>query len=206
MKLIGYGEDFLTLWALTKETKTILTKLKDETPIDSCMIIYRPSFGRAGGSMENQRAEFGEFDAILITDQKAYLIESKWDGGGKRKRIVKLEKNQVKRHKIFTWYHSNWKKGIDWNELLEEKTPEFQSLFPKNKIAPNGSILKENLNEVLSLINGKPLQNVLMYFHTSDQQEIRDNYGDVKFTKLPIQYDNKQNLLEMNCARVKRIF
>jgi len=71
MKLFGYGEDFLTLWALTKVTKTILNKLNDETPPDSCKIIYRPSFGRAGGSMENQRAEFGEFDAILVTDQKA---------------------------------------------------------------------------------------------------------------------------------------
>jgi len=198
MKLIGYGEDFLTLWAITKETETILSKLEDETPPDSCMIIYRPSFGRAGGSMENQRAEFGEFDAILITYQKAYLIESKWDGGGKRKRIVKLAKNQVKRHKIFAWYHSNWKKEIGWQKLIEEKTSEFQKLFPENKIAPNGSILQENLNEVLSLINRKPLQNVLMYFHADAQQEIRDTYDDVKFTKLPIQYDNKQNLLELN--------
>ena len=88
MKLIGYGEDFLTLWALTKETDKILSKLDDDTPSESCTVIYRPSFGRAGGSMENQRAEFGEFDAILITNHTAFLIESKWDGGGIRKRRI----------------------------------------------------------------------------------------------------------------------
>jgi len=199
MKLIGYGEDFLTLYALTKETKTILSKLNDETPPDSCQIIYRPSFGRAGGSMENQRAEFGEFDTILVTDQKAYLIESKWDGNGKRKTRVKLAKNQVKRHKIFSWYHSNWKKGIDWDNFIKEKTSEFQTLFPENKIAPNGSILKQSILEVLSLIDGKPLQNVLMYFYAENQQGIRNCYDDIKFTKLPIQYENKKNLLEMEC-------
>lgn len=35
--------------------------------------------------MENQRAEFGEFDAIIITQNKTYLIESKWDGCGQLK-------------------------------------------------------------------------------------------------------------------------
>ena len=199
MKLFGYGEDFLTLWALTKETKTILSKLEDETPLDSCQIIYRPSFGRAGGRMENQRAEFGEFDAILVTDKKAYLIESKWDGNGKRKTRIKLAKNKVKRHKLFTWYHGNWKKGIDWDNFIKEKTPEFQTLLPENKIAPNGSILKQSIFEVLTLIEGKLLQNVLMYFYADNQQDIRDCYNDIIFIKLPIQYDNKQNLLEMEC-------
>jgi hypothetical protein len=198
MKLLGYGEDFLTLWALTTETDKILSKLDDDTPSELCTVIYRPSFGRAGGSMENQRAEFGEFDAILISDHKAYLIESKWDGGGIRKRRIKLEKNQVKRHKIFDWYHKNWKKQLDWSKLIEEKTSEFQQLFPENKIAPTRSILKGNINEVLSLITRKPLQNVLMYFHSGNPQEIREKYDEVKFTKLLIQYNKIHNLVEIN--------
>jgi len=197
MKLIGYGEDFLTLWALTKETDKILSKLDDDTPSESCTVIYRPSFGRAGGSMENQRAEFGEFDAILITNHTAFLIESKWDGGGIRKRRIKLEENQVRRHKILAWYHANWKKELDWQKLIEQKTSEFNKIFPVNKIAPHGSILERNLNEVLSLINRKPLQNVLMYFHSGNPQEIREKYDEMKFTKLLIPYEKIHNLMEM---------
>ncbi len=199
MKLIGYGEDFLTLWALTNKTKKILSELDDDTPSETCTVIYRPSFGRAGGSMENQRAEFGEFDAVLITNHRAYLIESKWDGGGIRKRRVKLEKNQVRRHKILAWYHEKWEKELDWKKLIEEKTSEFNELFPVNKIAPLGSILERNLKEVLSLINRKPLQNVLMYFHSGAPQDIREIYDDVKFTKLLIQYEKIHNLMEMDC-------
>jgi len=197
MKILGYGEDFLTLWAITKETKMILNQLNDDTPVDLCRIVYRPSFGRAGGSMDNQRAEFGEFDAIIITDQKAYLFESKWDGNGKRKRRVKLEKNQTKRHRIFEWYHSNWKPGMDWGNFIIEKTSEFKKNFPENKIAPSGSILKQNLTQALSIIGEKPLQNVLMYFYLDDPQEIRDVYEGTKFTKIMIQYDKTRNFLEI---------
>jgi hypothetical protein len=56
MKIAGYGEDFLTLWALTRKTKEVLTQLEDNNPPEQCKLIYRPSFGRAGGSMDIQSA------------------------------------------------------------------------------------------------------------------------------------------------------
>ena len=88
---------------------------------------------------------------------------------------------------------------MDWENFIDEKTMEFQTLYPEKKIAPIGSILRENLNEVLSLIDGKPLHNVLMYFHAGDPQVLRTSYEEVKFTELLIQYDNRRNLIEMNC-------
>ena len=77
MKILGYGEDFLTFWAITKRLNEILSQLKDKTDPEKCTVIYRPSFGRRGGL---RRSEFGEFDTIIVTPEKAYLVESKWDG------------------------------------------------------------------------------------------------------------------------------
>jgi len=31
LKILGYGEDFLTLWAITKRPNEILSQLKDKT-------------------------------------------------------------------------------------------------------------------------------------------------------------------------------
>lgn len=72
-KIFGYGEDALTLWALKQHTSNILEEFQDKTPISNCLIFYRPSFGRGFGSV------FGEFDAILVSRENIYLIESKWD-------------------------------------------------------------------------------------------------------------------------------
>ena len=73
MKILGYGEDFLTFWAVSRNLGEILRQLKDDTNTDDCVVFYRPSFGRRGGT---RRAEFGEFDALIITSKTAYLVES----------------------------------------------------------------------------------------------------------------------------------
>ena len=73
MKILGYGEDSLTFWALKYRLKDILKKLNDKTPSSKCTIFYRPSFGRGNYIC------FGEFDAILATEKFIYLIESKWE-------------------------------------------------------------------------------------------------------------------------------
>jgi hypothetical protein len=59
--MYGYGEDALTLWALTNKLPTILEKLRDNSAPSECEVLFRPSFGRRGGEIN---AQFGEFDFI----------------------------------------------------------------------------------------------------------------------------------------------
>jgi len=199
MNIIGYGEDFLTLWALTRKISDILVQLKDNTDPKSCVLIYKPTFGRAGRNMDRQRAEFGEFDSILIAAENVYLIESKWDGNDQRKKRVNLHKTQVKRHKIFSWYFNNWEDGGDWDQFISDKSGDFTSHFPENEIASTSSILKKNLVEVMSLVGKRSLHNVLMYFHCGDPQDLRLDYPDVIFKKVVIRYSKDKNFLEFQC-------
>lgn len=76
MRLIAYGEDALTLWAINRRLPEILRKLNDRADPKDCQVIFRPSFGRRGGT---QSAQFGEFDFILLSANSIYLGESKWD-------------------------------------------------------------------------------------------------------------------------------
>ena len=70
MKLLGYGEDALTYWALTQRLTDILQPFGD-SPNKTEVIFFRPSFGRRSSSnpdAPNERgAQFGEFDAIIST-------------------------------------------------------------------------------------------------------------------------------------------
>src|SRR4030043_2479073 len=98
-KLLGYGEDFLTLWAVKQRVGTILKKFGDHTPTSDCLAFYRPSFGRKGGE---DSAEFGEFDAIIASRENIYLVESKWDNLNKYKKSkLFLRKEQLSRHEVF---------------------------------------------------------------------------------------------------------
>ena len=104
--IMGYGEDALTLWALKNQLRKILDPFKDATDVGDCLIFYRPSFGRSGGP---DSAEFGEFDAIVASREKYYLIESKWDNHSNyAKESVDLRDEQILRHEVFTWYLFNW--------------------------------------------------------------------------------------------------
>jgi len=49
MLIIGYGEDGLTAWAVTHRLADILKALDDPTAPSDCMVVFRPSFGRAHG-------------------------------------------------------------------------------------------------------------------------------------------------------------
>ena len=74
-----------------------MVKLGDNSNPADCTVFYRPSFGRD---------QYGEFDAIIVTHERAYLVESKWDGSGGTS--ITLEEHQIRRHKILEWYHDNW--------------------------------------------------------------------------------------------------
>ncbi len=63
-RLIGYGEDALTYWAITSRLGEILQILGDKSALTNVTVIYRPSFGRRGSIGPNappsqKRAEFG---------------------------------------------------------------------------------------------------------------------------------------------------
>ena len=86
-KIIGYGEDALTYWALTKKLKYVLNELSDNSMPKNCVLYYRPSFGRGGGGC------FGEFDSILQTDNWLYLIEAVHSSGPiSELRLIQLQK------------------------------------------------------------------------------------------------------------------
>lgn len=100
-EIFGYGEDCLTLWALKHHISKILDK-DDRTLVSDCLVFYRPSFGRSGGS---NSPEFGEFDAIVASLRKIYLVESKWDNlSGSNTNRELFKDVQKLRHRVFSWY------------------------------------------------------------------------------------------------------
>jgi len=183
MKVLGYGEDFLTFWAVTKKLPDILRQLGDETSLENCVVIYRPSFGRKGGKGSSQ---FGELDSIIITPETAYLVEAKWDGSEARwkNNVLELDHVQVQRHKIFEWYHKNWE-GEDWNDFTKNHTEEFEHMFGK-KVAPTGSLLSRNLLTIMKRTHGKKLVNVLLFLYHKHKTELPEI--KTAFTKVLIEF------------------
>lgn len=178
-KILGYGEDALTLWLLKNQPTEILKQFNDKTEPSDCLVFYRPSFGRRGGPSS---AQFGEFDAILASKENVYLIESKWDNHRPNtKTELGLRPEQTVRHEVFRWYLSNLNSE---KEFIEGK-----------KIAPANSLLSMNLEYVLSQIrqccpnSAKPdhVKNVLLYFHgpkSSPPQNIPEG-----FTIVAVEYE-----------------
>jgi len=149
MKVLGYGEDALTLWALTNKTKKVLCQLGDESSRDDLTLIYRPSFGRKGGANSSQ---FGEFDFILGTPKALYLGEAKWDKSPEirqagRTNTMLLRPEQTTRHTVFKAYYETWINKQDWNK------EDFHAAMEERKLVkpvPRGdSTLFENLTAVL---------------------------------------------------------
>ncbi len=181
VNIFGYGEDALTLWLLKNQSEVILQRFNDKTELSDCLAFYRPSFGRSGGP---GNAEFGEFDAILASKEKIYLIESKWDNHRQTSGTeLFLRPEQIERHEVFRWYLCNWNKS-DQTAFIEGK-----------KIAPSDSLLFRNLQHILSHLaqccpnsgNLDHIKNVLLYFHgskSSPPQKVSEG-----FTIVPIEYE-----------------
>ena len=215
MKVYAYGEDALTLWAIKNKVPEILGKLGDKTKVDECKIFFRPSFGRGG------KGTFGEFDFIILSDDKLYLGESKWDGAKKAKAKVhiKFKQQQLRRHEIFKWYIE---KIIEIKEILKE---ECWSTFKKNndrdfaisfpaktipKLDKNGSkpLLVENLITVLKLIGKKPdkIVDVLLYFYNGKNLEDGCKVtNDNSFECVSVDYndDNKEDGVKNNLIQIE---
>ncbi len=167
MRIIGYGEDGLTYWALGTQLQHILQKLNDDTPPGQCTAFFRPSFGRAGGP---ESAQFGEFDAILATSKAIYLIEAKWDNVTDNCKPIVLREVQILRHRILKWLLTEWRQlpqPRNWNAFCQASQAKFTQDFPNRPLAPLGSLLARNLSYIIGLLgeSSLPTHNLLLFFH-----------------------------------------
>jgi hypothetical protein len=171
MDVYGYGEDALTLWAFHNRLPALLSQLNDDSSPDDCVLFFRPSFGRRGGG---KSAQFGEFDFILLTGRRVYLGEAKWDRASEAagSNEIVLRPEQSHRHAVFRQYVGEWTHGTydSWDAFLATAGPTWPGGKP---VAPEGSLLSENLQRVLSTIqaklNGTPeVVDVLLYLYDGD--------------------------------------
>lgn len=175
-RILVYGEDGLTLKYTREKLGEILDRLGDRSRPEDCTVFYRPSFGRAGF--------YGEFDAIIITTKKAYLVESKWDGSGDLSKG--LEEHQIRRHKILRWYHENWKgeEGEEWDEFARKHNQRFKEEFDGRYIPSSPTILSHNLQTILKEIVDRELEDVLLIFYKDEPFDVEQE----GFTTINIKY------------------
>jgi hypothetical protein len=195
-KIFGYGEDALTLWALKQHTSSILEEFQDKTPISNCLIFYRPSFGRHSKA---NSSVFGEFDAILVSKENIYLIESKWDNLAEFSNSeFLLREEQTLRHKIFSWYLTHWSKKYfnNWQTFINEHQNDFK--FGNKTIAPEDSLLARNLGLILNKLqencknypSENNIKNVLLFFYNAEKSK-PPTKTDNTFKLIPIEYNRE---------------
>jgi hypothetical protein len=194
MKILGYGEDALTLWAIRNELGQILSALGDSSSPSECKVFLRPSFGRRGGENSSQ---FGEFDFIILSGQYVHLGESKWDRSPELSDSGSLELRnvQILRHKVFAFYVREWAYGqySSWDEFVFHASTKLASEGISKPLAPPGSLLASNLMTVLGIIRDhfpkEPLiTNVLLYLYDRSKSQPLPDRASGDFTVVPIDY------------------
>ncbi len=209
-RLLCYGEDCLTLWAMREKLEMILRTFEDDTAVTDCLVFYRPSFGRSGGK---DSSEFGEFDAIIASRKNIYLAESKWDNLNKqRKDKLFLRKEQLLRHEVLTWYLDNWNKRYlgQWHAFVNDHINalrEFGKRLPTNQ--KRKTLLVTNLEFALSrLLNycrgfssRNNIKNILLFFYDS-RVSTPPTEVNADFALINIDYSKKieGNFIELECS------
>lgn len=170
MRMIGYGEDALTLRSVTERLPELLSQLGDQSDPDSALVLFRPSFGRRSGSREGGRgASFGEFDAVVATGAGVYLIEAKWSRSSEthHKETVVLRDEQIRRHEVMKWYLRRWRelRPTSWELFRTDVKEEFEAAFPTLTVPRHDQHLGENVEYVLQLLAdcGEKVVDVLLY-------------------------------------------
>lgn len=204
MRIIGYGEDALTLWAIKNKMEAILQQLNDNSDVSQCQVFFRPSFGRSGG---NNSAQFGEFDFIILSQSHLYLGESKWDRSSEKKDdILELREEQKLRHEIFRLYVDEWLKRdySSWIEFLEKSKESMRAKGMIKPLAPVNSLLSSNLQTLLQIIkkhfNCIPkTKNALLYLHNGRSGDIPKIVSN-SFELVLIDYsiDSIDNFIKIN--------
>jgi len=191
-KFYVYGEDGLTLKVLKNNLGSILLELDGSNPED-CTVFYRPSFGRT--------RHYGEFDAIIITQNNAYLIESKWDGSSNLQ--SDLHETQIRRHEILRWYHERWMREteMDWDSFRAKYNSWFNQRFPKKYIpyayddSGRPTKLSSNLRCILEAIGDRKIEDVLFIFYRNIPVKVHQE----GFKIIQIKYTlNNYLFLELN--------
>jgi hypothetical protein len=208
-KILGYGEDALTLWALKNHMSKILERFEDKSDPSKCLVFYRPSFGRSGG---RKRTEFGEFDAIIVSRENIYLVESKWDNLSK----FKNDKNIIRpvqelRHQIFSWYLTHWSKKYcgDWKSFIEEQGYSFKQKFKmkKENVVSSQSLLSRNLESILNksldhcrrFSGENSIKNVLLFFYNDGKKpKLPDKIAIFNLVKIDYSKELKENFITLS--------
>ncbi|MEM2971212.1 MAG: hypothetical protein QW270_02150 [Candidatus Bathyarchaeia archaeon] len=194
-KILGYGEESLTLWTLKQHISRILGEFKDKTAPSECLIFYRPSFGRRS---RKDSSIFGEFNAIIVSSKNIYLIESKWDNNGEfKKKDLMLDNAQGLRHKIFAWYLTHWNKKYskNWGKFVKEQQHNFR--FEGKTIAQKDTLLATNLEFILAecakhcnKITASNIKNILLFFHNGQKSKLSIAINKA-FKLIPIDYSKE---------------
>ncbi len=167
--LIGYGEDSLTIAVLLTHTPRLLMALGDATEGNRVLTLYRPSFGRrAVSGRRGPPCVFGDFDAIIITPECTYLIESKRTGSSETEGAeVHLRKEQVCRHAVMRAYIEEWHatRATGWDDFIRRSGIAGRLHALGRQLPPSGSRLAENLRYVLNMasISSGQVQDVLLF-------------------------------------------
>jgi hypothetical protein len=191
MRLIGYGEDGLTAWAFDRKLPQVLTLLNDNSQVEKCLVFYRPSCGRRGGT------QFGEFDAILASQEAVYLFENKWDGSAIRiveGRII-LEERQIRRHSTFQNLRNLWQQHRpgNWHDF----TAHWQAAGLGGQLSRPNTRLAKNLSTLLVTLQDCPnaTKNVLLYFHRQGARTLEGIEPPDQFTLFQLTYPTIGNSL-----------
>ncbi len=171
MQVLGYGEDALTLWAIKNKLDVILRATSDSSATSTCQVFFRPSFGRRGGDNSPQ---FGEFDFIILSENRLHLGESKWARSSEKLKdgVLELRAEQKLRHRIFKFYVEQWAFGdySSWQEFTDKAQAKLQLRDIAKPLAPENSLLASNLQAVLEVIKKHytsmpSIGNVLLYLY-----------------------------------------
>lgn len=205
-KILGYGEDAFTLWALKNRGADFLEKVRDKTLTSNCLFLFRPSFGRSGGE---ESSEFGEFDAIVISLENVYLIESKWDNFSEfENQKVTIKQVQRDRHKILQWYLTHWDQEYtnDWKRFMKEYASDFEKQFSGKPIAPANSLLAKNLQSILNMSKQRCrnmstksyIKNILLFFYNGDKSTPPDRIsGDFQLISIDYSQETVGNFIPL---------
>ena len=209
MNILGYGEDALTYWALTERTREFLDEWNDNAPLSDVKLMFRPSFGRQGsrsvqpGEMADS-SQFGEFDSILGTPNRTYLVEAKWNRSSEIERaMIVLRPEQIRRHQIFRAYVNAWRNGnfASWDEFFRTCNGIIDAGGVHYPVAPIGSQLASNLQTVLQRVDGcgHEVRDVVLYVRIQNGRNV-DGVQNADFDFVSIDCPSPNGFVELRYA------